>query len=57
MDTHIRILVVVYMNIFLIADSSYSKFVQLIEETKDNNRIIPLYKDYSSTNNLSRFYK
>ena len=57
LGTYVRILVVAHANVFLTVDSSYSKFVQLMKKTKDNNRIVPLYKDYSSTDNLSRLYK
>ena len=57
LDADIRVLVAVFTNIFLIVDDSYSKFAQLIEETKNNNRIVLLHKDCSRNDNLSRLYK
>ena len=56
-DTHIRILVAVFTNAFLIVDSSYSKFLQLIEKTKNNNGTVPLHEDCSRNDNLSRLHK
>ena len=57
MDTHVRILVIIHTNTFLIADRAYSKFAQLIKATEENDGTVPLCKDCSSTNDLSNLCK
>ena len=55
--TCIWILVAVHTNVFLVVDSSYSKFVWLIKKIKNNIEIILLYKDFIRNNDLLRLCK
>ena len=57
LNTHIRILVAVFTNAFLITNSSYSKFIWLMKETKKNDGIVLLCEDYDRNNDLLRLYK